>query len=754
MRVEAGGGGRALGGGWREGRCPGCARSRNGSEGRRWGAGRRGWGEGHAGGRRWGVQGRCLPASSSGGEKHGASAGRGGEASASSGKGTAQVTAPQDTDPYGIQTLWHELKKSISYLSAEELQQCQQALQVAYGAHKGQKRKSGEPYIIHPVAVACILGELNMDSDSIVAGLLHDVVEDTDKVSFEDIQSIFGQGVRQIVEGETKVTKLRNGNREATKDDKKNIDMQQLFIAMTKDMRIIIVKLADRLHNMRTLHFMRPSKQAKIARETLTIFAPLANLLGMYKIQVELEDLSFQYSMPEEYRALSRRVKALKMEQNPVVYEARKTLLSVLEEDPFFQQIAESVEIQMTSRSLYNIHKKLKANALHLRDLQHILQLAVIVKPSAPAPGSGSGSVFGPGAVACYYLLGKIHDMWAPIPKSFKDYIANPKASGYQSIHTTVLPLGSGDLFPLEIQLRDDTMNILAEQGYAAHRRLVADQGNVAAAPSVERANGNGQGHAGGLWQAPWMNSFRNMSMWEQEFAGRVTAEEFVETVVGDFLPRTIFVFTSDGTLVSLPKGATIVDFAYQIDVGKEMLMAKVNGVPTHPSQELKLADVVEIVRHSGPPSEYMLKRQSEFLTYAKGRSTRHKIMKFLKNAPKEKASGKSSEKKEMKKEAMKNVEDDLISERYRFGEVMWLILRCEDEVGLLATVASIISSSGLGIRSYSGSSNDYSNIFFMNFELAGDAEPDKIQELCDQLYDLKAIASFAMGCNWQAPKQ
>ena len=650
-------------------------------------------------------------------------------------------------DPFSIQRSWLELEESVPYLSAEELRRCQQGLQIAYGAHKGQKRKSGEPYIIHPVAVAQILGELKMDADSIVAGLLHDVVEDTDKVSFADIESIFGEGVRHIVEGETKVTKLREKSGAfGGKDDKKHIDMQQLFIAMTKEIRIIIVKLADRLHNMRTLEHMPPHKQKKIATETLTIFAPLANLLGLYNIQNELEDLSFRYSLPDEYRALSVRVKSLKMDQNAVVYEARQALQEALESDPFFNQITESFEVRMASRSLYNIHKKLKANALQLRDLQNIVQLHVIAKPKDDightAADVAAGMVSAADRQVCYYLLGKVHALWAPIPGKFKDFVATPKGNNYQALHTSVIPLGSKDLFPLEIQIRTETMNALAERGYAAHRRLVAGAvGGGGPAVAEVAANGNGNGNHSrsaeayakeGLWQAGWLNAVKD---WQKEFVGSVTAEEFVATVVGDFLPRPIFCFSADGTLVSLPKGATIVDFAYQLDVGREMLMAKVslllllllafsiltfallrslqvNGVPTPPSHELKLAEVVEIVRHNGPPSQYILKRQSEYLTYAKSRSTRHKIMKFLKaesqvslllllllllvrvrvrvsfslltslsfsqasTLPGAKASAKRQQKEDKasaKKEAMAS---DLVSMPYHTGEVVWIILK------------------------------------------------------------------------------
>ena len=704
-----------------------------------------------------------------------------------------------------IQKLWLELKDSVSYLSESELEVCAHALQIAFGAHKGQKRKSGEPYIIHPVAVSCILGELQMDADSIVAGLLHDVVEDTDKVSFQDIEIIFGEGVRHIVEGETKVTKLKGGigNGTSAADDK-YVDMQQLFIAMTKEIRIIIVKLADRLHNMRTLEHMPPHKQKNIAQETLSIFAPLANLLGLHNIQDELEDLSFRYSLPDEYRTLSARVRALKMDQSPVVYEARQALLAVLEEDAFFQQIAEKVEVRMASRSLYNIHKKLKSNALSLRDLQNIAQLHVVATPKKDIASLAEGLADGRASAAdrhvCYYLLSKVHAVWAPIPGKFKDFISTPKGNNYQALHTAVIPLGSKDLFPLEIQIRTQVMNMLADQGYAAHRRLVGSSLGKISGKSPEpktnghgtsshgpkpRENGNGVAKARtngtpardlytqeGLWQAGWLNAVKE---WQQEFVGSVSAEEFVETVVGDFLPRSIFVFSADGTLVSLPKGSTVVDFAYQQErVGNQMLMAKVNGVPTHASHELKLAEVVEVVTHNGPPSQYMLKRQSEYLTYANSRSTRHKILKFLKNhhqgQDQAKPVSSKERKKSLKSQMQRNMSDSdladgILPTPYSQGEVLWLILKCQDEVGLLANVASLISSSGVSIRAYSGSVNDYvvSNYgsksapalqcnLLMNFELTGGTDPDKLKELCDTIADLKAITGYAIGCNWSAP--
>ena len=678
--------------------------------------------------------------------------------SSTSGRSVSFSTTIAVDDLSHIQKLWLELREVVSYLSSEELEEVRNALQIAYGAHKGQKRKSGEPYIIHPVAVAIILGELHMDASSIIAGLLHDVVEDTDKLTFQDIESIFGEGVRHIVEGETKVSKLKesNGSLHFSKNDKKHIDMQQLFIAMTKEIRIIIVKLADRLHNMRTLEHMRPHKQKKIANETLTIFAPLANLLGLRTIQDKLETLSFKYSQPEEYKALSARIKALKMEQGPVVYEARQALLSVLKDDPVFQQIADDIDIRLANRSLYNIHKKLKFNDLQFRDLQNISQLHIIVTPRKDLVAQSDiadGRVSAVDRQVCYYLLGKVHEIWAPIPGKFKDFIATPKGNNYQCLHTTVIPLGSQELFPLEIQVRTEVMNLLAEKGYAAHRRLVDNVISSNGSQKSQNGNGNhkkngagGNGHSRdfytqeGLWQAGWLNAVKGSA---QELEG--SAQEYVETVVDavEGLTRSIFVFAPDGTLVQTPRGATIVDFAYTQDIGNQMLMAKVNGVPTHPSHELKLAEVVEIVTHKGPVTEALLKRQSEYLTYAKSRSTRNKIVKFLRENQTEK-----SIKSAMKKTYSDDNLADIMSTPYQKGEVLWLILRCNDEVGLLASVASIISSSGLSIRAYSGSVNDYSSIFLMNFELIGNATPEQLTDLCESLVELKAITSFAMGCN------
>ena len=696
--------------------------------------------------------------------------------------GSRQAGSAEDSH---FERLWRDLQEGLPYLDGDDMTKVAHAFQVAYGAHKNQKRKSGEPFIVHPVAVACILGELRMDADAVAAGLLHDVVEDTDRFSLAQIEDAFGRPVRNIVEGETKVSKLNHEYvMSASHSERNAFDLQQLFIAMTEEVRIIIVKLADRLHNMRTLKHMPKHKQKKIARETMTIYAPLANLLGLHVIYQELSDLSFMYAEPDQYGALRNRVKQLKLEQSPIVYEARQALMTALEQDAFLQSLLRkgigrrpSLEIRMANKSLHSLQRKLKASGSRsLRDVQNIAQLHVIVDPEDEAHARQ----------VCYHVLSRVHAVWAPIPGKFKDYVATPKANNYQSIHTSVIPLGSKDLFPLELHIRTRAMNEIAEHGYAAQRWLMsegrsleflsgsANGQNATQSPfrdpkqSLPRANGgNGEGIADGngngqaalltsddLWQSSWLNSVRE---WKEEFVGSVSAEEFVETVVGDFLPRSIFVFTPDGTVVSVPKGATVVDFAYLIhtDIGHQMLMAKVNGVPTHPSHELKLAEVVEIVRQRGPPTAEIVERQKGYLNYAKSRSTRHKIVRFIKGNAHLLASA-SVDKKNLKHTLAKSFSDDDLAEifktRYRPGEVFWLILKCQDGLGLLADVASIISASGLSIRAYSGSKNNYSTVFLMNFELHGKAKTKDLDVLCKTLNAHDSIQSLSMGCNWTSP--
>ncbi|KAL2621760.1 hypothetical protein R1flu_001965 [Riccia fluitans] len=542
-------------------------------------------------------------------------------------QGTAALITPA--------TLWEDLKSTVSYLSASHLSKVKEALQLAFEAHDGQKRRSGEPFVIHPVAVASILGELEMDWETIAAGLLHDTVEDTEHVTFERIEEQFGTVVRRIVEGETKVSKLGKmqcQNSPASSRDVKADDLRQMFLAMTEEVRVIVVKLADRLHNMRTLSHMPPHKQKYIAEETLQVFAPLAKLLGMYRIKSELEDLSFMYSNGEEYNRLKNRVSALCKEQEEVLLEAKNVVLDTILKDQFLNYMTVEVKVLTRYKELYSIHKKITATKCSVGEIRDIAQLRVILKMK---PGATLGQLCTAQQV-CYHVLGLVHAMWPPVPQTVKDYIATPKPNGYQSLHTTVIPFGSKTFFPLEIQIRTEEMDKLAEWGIAAHHsgkgsEIAANpNGTLSTNGSTRQSWSENLNDAEIARRVSWLNSIRE---WQEEFVGNMTSREFVDTITGDLLGSRVFVFTPKGEVKNLPKGATVVDYAYHIhtDVGNNMVAAKVNGNLVSPTHTLTNAEVVEIVTYEGVSQRKLFELHRQWLQYARTRSARHKLTKFLK---------------------------------------------------------------------------------------------------------------------------
>ena len=521
-------------------------------------------------------------------------------------------------------------------MSPAEVHEVRAALQVAFHAHDGQLRKSGEPFITHPVAVACILGDMGMDQDTVIAGLLHDTVEDTKHVTFEFIEQRFGPAVRRIVEGETKVSKVssnvsKHGREGFPASDVKADDLQQMFIAMTEEVRVIIVKLADRLHNMRTLESLAPHKRKRIADETLEVFAPLAKLLGMYRIKDELEELAFRWSDPDAYAELLRRYDTLSVSQGPVVMKAVDALKQAFSRDEFLQHTCESVDVEMRCKEPYSVHRKMKERGMTARDVRDVAQIRVVarVRPTA------AGGMTAGGSSVCYHVLGLVHSIWPPIPGRVKDYIATPKPNGYKALHTLVLPFGSADLFPLELQIRTADMHRNAEWGIAADGRLMA---LWHASSQREGVGDDGlEFPAGGLSRddmsrrVRWLSSLRE---WQQEFVGDLSAREFVDTVTGDLLVsgRRVFVFSPKGEVVSLPRGATTVDYAYHIhtDVGNRMVAAKVNGVIVQPAHVLRNAEVVDIVTYNGSPSPKLYALHASWVSQVHTRSTRHKLLRFL----------------------------------------------------------------------------------------------------------------------------
>ncbi|KAI4326437.1 hypothetical protein MLD38_031752 [Melastoma candidum] len=531
------------------------------------------------------------------------------------------------------ESLWEYLKPTISYLSAKELDLVYNALKLAFEAHNGQRRRSGEPFIVHPVEVAKILGELELDWESIAAGLLHDTVEDTNFVTFEMIEKEFGVAVRLIVEGETKVSKLgklkyKHENSEA--QDVKADDLRQMFLAMTGEVRVIIVKLADRLHNMRTMSHMPPHKQSSIALETLQVFAPLAKLLGMYNIKSELENLSFMYTNAEDYAKVRRRIADLHKEHEQEILEAHRILMKKIEDDQFLELMTVTTEVCSACKEPYSIYKSVLKSKSSINEVNQIFQIRVIIKPKTSV---GVGPLCSPQQI-CYHVLGLVHGIWTPIPRAMKDYIATPKPNGYQSLHTTVIPFLYESMLRLEVQIRTEEMNLIAERGIAAHYsgkvNVTGLVGHSVAYSRGSRGKTVCLNNANIALRIGWLNAIRE---WQEEFVGNMSSREFVETITRDLLGSRVFVFTPRGEIKNLPKGATIVDYAYMIhtEIGNKMVAAKVNGNFVPPTRVLANAEVVEIITYNALSSKSAFQRQKQWLQHAKTRSARHKIMKFLK---------------------------------------------------------------------------------------------------------------------------
>ncbi|KAM0053937.1 putative GTP diphosphokinase [Helianthus debilis subsp. tardiflorus] len=547
--------------------------------------------------------------------------------------GSSSSSFSSGYDEVSPEHLWEDLKPTIAYLASDELKLVRDALNLAFEAHNGQKRRSGEPFIIHPVEVAKILGELELDWESIAAGLLHDTVEDTNLVTFEEIEIKFGAAVRHIVEGETKVSKLgklKYKNESRSIQDVKAHDLRQMFLAMTEEVRVIIVKLADRLHNMRTLSHMPSHKQYSIAMETLQVFAPLAKLLGMYQIKSELENLSFMYTNPQDYATVKRRVAELCKEQEKEIEEANKILIKKIEEDQFLDLMTVKTEVLSVCKEPYSIHKSVVKSKGSINEVNQIAQLRIIVKPKSCV---GVGPLCNAQQI-CYHVLGLVHGIWTPVPRSMKDYIATPKPNGYQSLHTTVIPFLYESMFRLEVQIRTEEMNLIAERGIAAHYSgKIVVNGLVRDTMANDR-NSRGKpvclNNTNVALRIGWLNAIRE---WQEEFVGHMSCREFVDTITKDLLGSRVFVFTPRGEIKNLPKGATVIDYAYMIhtDIGNSMVAAKVNGNIVPPLHVLANAEVVEIVTYNALSSKSAFQRHKQWLQHAKTRSARHKIMKFLK---------------------------------------------------------------------------------------------------------------------------
>lgn len=473
-----------------------------------------------------------------------------------------------------------DLEQKLSHWPRIELDTLREAFNFALKAHGGQRRESGEPYINHPLQVASILAELEADRPTIVSALLHDVVEDTPQ-TLDSLRASFGDEIAALVDGLTKISTLSY----ASKEERQVENLRKIFLAMARDVRVVLIKLADRLHNLRTLNYLTTQKQEEIARETLEIYAPLASRLGVYKLKWELEDLSFRYLNPDIYFDLAKRMQRKRSERERILREVSETLQLELKR----QKI--NPEIQYRAKHLYSIHQKMQNDWVPFEEIYDLLALRVIVKDIP----------------SCYEVLGVAHSLFRPIPGRLKDYIAMPKPNLYQSLHTVVIgPEGE----PVEIQIRTQEMHKTAELGIAAHWRY--KEGGKRD-PQMEK-------------KLVWL---REVLEWQREL---VDSHEFLERVKVDLFADEVLVFTPKGEVVDLPVGATPVDFAYHIhtEVGTHCAGSKVNGRIVPLSYHLQTGDRVEIItKQSTSPSR-------DWLQFVRTSSAKGKIKAFFRQKNRE----------------------------------------------------------------------------------------------------------------------
>ncbi|WP_434303928.1 RelA/SpoT family protein [Clostridium botulinum] len=501
-----------------------------------------------------------------------------------------------------LEDLMIKIKDSFT---EKEIEFIKKAYNFACNAHKEQKRISGEPYITHPEEVAIILFEMGMDVNTMIAGLMHDVVEDT-QYTYEDVAKEFGNEVADLVNGVTKLGKIEY----KTKEEQQADNVRKMLLAMTKDIRVILIKLADRLHNMRTLRFMPVEKQKEKAQETLDIYAPLAHRLGISKIKWELEDLSFRYINPNEYYFLVRKIAEKRAERE----EHIKEIVSNLQQN--LKKAGIESEIDGRPKHFYSIYKKMHNKNKNLDQIFDLTAVRILVDTVKD----------------CYAALGIAHTVYKPIPGRFKDYIAMPKPNMYQSLHSTVMGVGGR---PFEIQIRTYEMHKTAEYGIAAHWKYKE---------AVENSNNIDL-------KLTWL---REMLDWQKE---TTDPEEFMQGFKIDLFSDEVFVFTPKGKVISLPNRATPVDFAYKIhtDIGHRCIGAKVNGKMVPLDYELKTGEIIEVLTSTTPKGPNL-----DWLSMVKSNQAKSKIRAWFKKEDKEENinKGKDILEKETKKQG------------YNFGEL------------------------------------------------------------------------------------
>ena len=538
-----------------------------------------------------------------------------------------------------VEVLIQKIKENCTNV---DLNVVNKAFNLAFEAHKEQKRESGEPYIIHPIDVSIILAELGMDTSTIVAGLLHDVIEDTD-YTYEDIKNIFNEEIANLVSGVTKITKMEYKSKEEQQAD----NFRKMLLAMANDIRVIIIKLADRLHNMRTLKYMPKEKQKRISKETLDIYAPLAHRLGISKVKWELEDLCFRYLHEEEYYDLVNQIAEKRVERETYISKIIEDLYGKLEEAGI------DSDIDGRPKHFYSIYRKMVTKNKSIEQIFDLTAIRILVNSVKD----------------CYEVLGIVHTIYKPIPGRFKDYIAMPKPNMYQSLHTTVIgPQGK----TFEIQIRTFEMHKTAEYGIAAHWKY--KEGDTS--DNKEKSFEN---------KLVWL---RDMLEWQKETSD---AEEFMEGFKINLFTDEIFLFTPKGVVIDLPNGATPIDFAYRIhtDIGNKCVGAKVNGKIVPLDYQLKTGQIVEVITSNNSKGPNM-----DWLNIAKSNQAKSKIRAWFKKAKKEEniTKGKEVFEKELKKQGVhyadiaKGETYDKCIKRYN--------INCMDDLYALVGLGAIVASS------------------------------------------------------------